>query len=228
VRYADVTYPAFIGHAAPATIFLVLIAFQIRRDGLFRPHDAKILSWEKVFFAAAQWIWVFWGSAMAVWDKISGEFVDFRVTPKGEAVSKRLPVRVIAPYAVLAALALAPILLVDDVREAKGFYILGLINAAIYTALFMIIVLHHFREGKISVWSLGASEALQCTLALCLALLAGSALWMRGTESVAALSIGLEPLQVVDTQFIVSGAATGPPGTVRYFFDFEWNPDDNL
>lgn len=222
VRYANVTYPQFILHAAPATIFLIFIAFQIRRDGLFRPHDAKILSWEKVYFAAAQWIWVFWGSAMAIWDRITGGFVDFRVTPKGDAVKAMLPARVIAPYAILAFLALAPILLVDDVSEAKGFYILGLINAVLYISLFMIIVVRHFREGEISIWTQGASGAAYCSIAVILAILAGSAAWMRGPESVLALSIGIEPVHVVQTKFVVSGAGSAPPGTLKYFFDIGW------
>lgn len=222
IRYANVTYPAFIAHAAPATLFLVLIAFQIRRDGMFRPYDAKILSWEKVYFPAAQWIWVLSGSLMAVWDWINGGFVDFRVTPKGDAIQKRLPVRVIAPYAVLALLAILPILLLDDVADAKGFYLLGLINAAIYLSLFVIIVIHHFREGEISLWSFGGAELLQCSAMVALVMLAAAALWLRGPESVAALSIGIEPVRVVESKFIVSGAGTGPPGKLKYVFEFGW------
>jgi cellulose synthase (UDP-forming) len=83
LRFADVTYPAFVGHGLPATIALLWIAAEIRRDGLFRPLDGKVLSWEKVLFVFVQWPWVLWGCLMAVRDKLTGRFVDFRVTPKG-------------------------------------------------------------------------------------------------------------------------------------------------
>ncbi len=222
IRYADVTYPAFLAHVLPATLFLVVIAFMIRRDRLFRPIDAKILGWEKAYFASAQWFWVLLGCAMAIWDRITGKFVDFRVTPKGEAVTNRMPVRVIAPYAVLAAGALLPILLVSDVEDAKGFYILSWINAVLYISLFFVIVMRHRKERAIPIRHLGASGALQFTSAAVLAMLAGTAIWLRGTESVAALTAGLEPLHVTETKFVASGAGSGPPGSLKYLFNFGW------
>jgi cellulose synthase (UDP-forming) len=101
LRYADVTYPEFVLHAVPSVVLLTLIAFRIRHDGFFRPHDAPVISWEKALFLTLQWPWVFWGCAMAIRDKLTGSFVDFRITPKGTAAARSLPFKVLAVYTVL-------------------------------------------------------------------------------------------------------------------------------
>ncbi len=225
IRFANVTYPGFIAHAAPPVILLIWIAAQIQKDGLFRPTDAKVLSWEKALFATAQWPWVLWGTLMAVRDRITGEFVDFRITPKGEAVRTGLPLRAIAPHALLTVGALAPVVLVDQVQEAKGFYILSLVNVFLYLSLCLVILFHDQKENQIPMRDIGMRGALQYAAALVLFLVAGSALWVRSAESVYALTAGLEPLQVTETKFVVSGAGQGAPGTVKYTFGFDWTSE---
>lgn len=223
VRYADVTYPGFIGHAVPATLALILLVWVARRDGFFRPHDAKILSWEKILFAAAQWPWMFWGCAVAVWDRLTGRFVDFRITPKGDAVEARLPLRFLVPYAAIALFCMWPILTVDNVTNAAGFYILSLLNAALNVALVVVIVWHHLKNAGIG--ALTQPLVLGAQIALCFGLvgLGMMALWMRGPESLYALMLGLDAMHVVETQHIVSGAGRAPPGEVKYVFKLGWD-----
>ena len=223
MRFADVTYPGFLLHAIPPMIVLILIAYLVKRDGLFRPHDGKVLSWERVLFATAQWPWVLWGSLMAVRDWITGRFVDFRITPKGDAVVSHLPPRVILPYLLLASGAMLPVLLIDTVEEAKGFYLLSLLNAAIYTITFAVVTIQHLKENGINLRKFGFSELLQFATSTILVLTLSAAVWLRGVESIAALSIGIEPLHVTDTKFMVSGAGQAQPGTVRYVFDLYWD-----
>lgn len=223
LRYADVTYPAFIGHAIPPTLALILLVWVARRDGFFRPHDAKILSWEKILFAAAQWPWMFWGCTVAVWDRLTGRFVDFRITPKGDAVEARLPLRVLAPYVAIALFCMWPILTVDNVMNAAGFYILSLLNAALNVALVVVIVWHHLKNTGIR--ALTQPLVLGAQIALCFALLGLGimALWTRGPESLYALMLGLDAMHVVETQHIVSGAGRAPPGEVKYVFKLGWD-----
>jgi len=223
LRYADVTYPAFIGHAIPPTLALILLVWVARRDGFFRPCDAKILTWEKILFAAAQWPWMFWGCVVAIWDRLTGRFVDFRITPKGDAVEARLPLRILAPYAAIALFCLWPILTVDNVTNSAGFYILSLLNAALNIALVLVIVWHHVKNAGAKV--LVRPLVLMAQAALCVALvgLGATALWMRGTESLYALMLGLDAMHVVETQHIVSGAGRAPPGEVKYVFKLGWD-----
>lgn len=221
VRFADVTYPAFLGHSVPPMLVLIWIAYQVRRDGLFRPADAKVISWERALFPCAQWPWVLWGSLMAVRDRIAGGFVDFRITPKGaSAGSAELPFPVLAPYIVLALAAGLPVLLVDEVENAAGFYILSLVNAAIYASLVAVGIVHHLRENAIPILAHPVRRLLQGATIAGLAALVLASGWLRGMQGLHFVSAGLGPYQFVETRFVASGAGAGAPGELQYVFDF--------
>lgn len=220
LRYADVTYPEFVLHAAPAIVILTLIAYRIRRDGFFRPADAPVLSWEKALFLAMQWPWVFWGCAMAVRDWVTGTFVDFRITPKGAAAARSLPFRVLAVYTALALGATLPVLFSEELGNARGFLLLALLNAILYAVLVVVIVLRHmadtgalrFQSVPTSLTQIAAAAAVVATV------IAGFS--YRGIESVHALAFGLEPLQLVRVEYGIAGA--GHQATDRIYFI--WDP----
>lgn len=46
----NVTYPAFLAHFLPMSMFMILFAFFWRSTGAFRPYDAKLFSWEAMVF----------------------------------------------------------------------------------------------------------------------------------------------------------------------------------
>jgi len=223
VRFADVTYPAFIGHIFPTVFILTTIAFQIRRDGFFRPHDASVISWEKALFISLQWPWVLWGCLMALRDKVTGQFVDFRITPKGEAATRKLPAKVIAVYTTLALGCVLPVLLVRDIQEARGFYLLSVFNAILYTMVVVVIVSHHFRENGVDWRNQWRDAAVQFGSAVVVASLVLVALVLRAPESVHALSYGLKPFRLTSVEYVVSGAGSGKAGSIRYRFDPGWN-----
>ncbi|EFL88154.1 glycosyltransferase family 2 protein [Ahrensia sp. R2A130] len=225
IRFANVTYPAFLGHLLPTTVVLVLAAYQMRRDGLFRPLDAKVISWEKMLFPCAQWPWVLWGCLMAVADRITGRFVDFRITPKGTGEVDLLPLRVVLPYAVLAVGSLLPVLLFHDVREARGFYLLATVNALLYTALFAVILFKHWHENDIGWSTTPLHQIGQTSLAAGLVAMSVSAISQRGLDGLDALSKGLEPLVLTQTKFLASGAGRSPAGTVRIYFQPRWEKE---
>ncbi|MBW6506100.1 MAG: glycosyltransferase [Rhodobacteraceae bacterium] len=224
MRFADVTYPAFIGHSLPAVAVLTLFAFMLKWDGLMRPTDARVISWEKALFMSLQWPWVLWGCVMAVFDRLSGKFVDFRITPKGANVSRRLPARVLGVYVALALGCILPVLLVPGVHEARGFYLLLTFNAIIYTSIVGVIVVHHRKESG-TPWRQQARDTItQFGLAAALAVLAVSALVLRAPESAHALAFGLEPLRLTRAEYVVSGAGSKVGGPeVRFRFDPGWN-----
>lgn len=222
IRFAEVTFPAFMAHMLPSVLLLVFLAFRIRADGLFRPYDAKVLGWEKAVFAALQWPWVLLGCAMAVRDRVLGGFVDFRVTPKGEKVAAMVPWRVLAPYLALAVVSLLPVLLVENARDSAGFYIFALINAALYTSVFCIIVVNHHRENHIDPALPRARFAMQSGCVLGLAALISFGLYDRGNAALIALASTKGEIQLTHAQSVVAGAGQGAPGTVHYAYNTNW------
>ncbi|MEO1952687.1 MAG: N-acetylglucosaminyltransferase, partial [Thioclava sp.] len=222
MRFADVTYPAFIGHVLPAGTVTLIFAFMLRRDQFFRPHDAKIIAWEKALFVMMQWPWVLWGCVMAVYDRLSGKFVDFRITPKGEAASTMLPERIIAVYGGLALGALLPVLLVDNVIEARGFYLLSMFNAAFYFVLLSVIFGARARRVQIDWRGWPRDMAVQMGTLSVIVSLSFGALWLRGGESVYALMSGLKSVQLAKVEYIVSGAGMGAPGQAKFHVKPSW------
>lgn len=224
MRFADVTYPAFIGHSLPVVVVLTFFAFMLKWDGLMRPVDAHVISWEKSLFMSLQWPWVLWGCVMAVRDRLTGKFVDFRITPKGANVSRRLPAKVFGVYVALALGCILPVLFVPGVQEARGFYLLLTFNAIIYTAIVGVIVVHHRIESG-TPWRQQARDTLaQFGFAAALVVMAGAALVLRAPESIHALAFGLEPLRLTRAEYVVSGAGSNSGGaTIRFRFDPGWN-----
>ena len=223
MRFADVTYPAFLGHMLPSAVLMLLFAYEMKRDGFFRPFDAKIISWERALFVCLQWPWVLWGCLMALRDKITGKFVDFRITPKGEMAKPRLPKKIVALYGALALGCLIPVVLFSNVQEARGFYLLLLMNAVLYGANVIVIVVHHFRENRIAWREQRGDFLLQAgAMAMIIALFAVS-LDLRGMQGLHALSTGLEPLRLTRIEFVVAGAGQGGPGQMDFRFAPGWN-----
>ncbi|CUH67529.1 Cellulose synthase 1 [Thalassovita gelatinovora] len=209
IRFADVTYPAFLGHSLPAVGVMILFAYAMKRDGFFRPRRAKVLAWEKALFVMLQWPWVLWGCVMAVRDRITGKFVDFRITPKGAQAENLLPGKIIAVYAALALGALIPVLLVTDVTEARGFYLLSLVNAVLYCILLSVALVAQLkRAGRNKPLKRKILRRDFSALSLIMVLL-GGAVTLRGQESLHALAVGLQPMKVVKVEYIVSGAGMG-------------------
>jgi len=150
VTFANVSFLDFLMYALPAEIILVLLAYQWKANGWFRPHNARVFSWEGILFLHARWPWTLAGSLVAIYDRIRGGFVDFRVTPKSKDGVTHLPARI---YFVYCALALAPglsVILCTDVMFATGFYFFGLINCSIYSILLVVIVYKHAEENNLT------------------------------------------------------------------------------
>ncbi|AKS46938.1 cellulose synthase (UDP-forming) [Octadecabacter temperatus] len=225
VRFVGVTYPAFIAHVLPSIAVLVWLAYLIRADGFFRPFDAKVLGWEKALFAALQWPWVLWGCLMATWDKLSGKFVDFRVTPKGEAASSVVSWSVLLPYFALALGSLVPVLLATNVQDAAGFYIFALINAVIYTSLFAIIIVNHLRENPSRQYQLSKHALAQFAAVAVLGGAIGYGLVMQGRDAAIALATTSGDLQFLQSGYVVAGAGQGNYGNLHVSYNSNWFSD---
>ncbi|SNX71322.1 cellulose synthase (UDP-forming) [Cereibacter ovatus] len=223
IRYVGVTWPGFVAHAAPAALALTLLALCLKRDGLFRPVDAPVVSWEKALFLPLQWPWVVWGCLAALRDRLTGRFVDFRITPKGEAASRRIPPKITLVYLGLALGCVLPVFLARDLQEARGFLLLSLVNAALYGVLVAVMVWQHLRHAAADWRGQVADLAVQggALAAIGALVVAGGA--MRGLESLDALAYGLQPLELTRVEFAVSGAGSGGEPIKRFRFAPAWN-----
>ncbi len=228
LHYANVTYPEFVIHAAPAVIMLTLIAFRIRHDGFFRPYRAPILSWEKALFLPLQWPWVFWGCAMAIRDKLTGTFVDFRITPKGAAAAKSLPRRVLVVYTLLALGATLPVLFSEDLANARGFLLLALINAVLYASVVLVIVIRHIIDTRALHRQPLTDSVFQISAALLVLVSVALGFTWRGMEGAHALAFGLEPLQLVRAEYGIAGAGFSATDRIKFVWDPGWVNRTNI
>jgi cellulose synthase/poly-beta-1,6-N-acetylglucosamine synthase-like glycosyltransferase/beta-mannanase len=136
----------FYSHVAPEMVALVATVLWLGSLDCLRPRRAKALSWEIVIFQLIRWPWVLLGCAHAIGGRIAGREFGFKVTPKGRTGVLPLPVKVVAPYLLLALISAIPTLLDLDAGEASGYRTLALINAGLYLTASVAIVALHVRE----------------------------------------------------------------------------------
>jgi len=160
----------FINHALLpgfATLALVMLA---RSQGLLRPSDAKVISWEGSLFHLARWPWAVIGLAQAVIGAVMRRTLNFRVTPKGASRPLPLPFRVILPYVVLSVVSSITLFTIPDPGRAGGYYVFAITNAFIYTIVGTVVVFVHRAENPGLDWRgmrlHGAALGVCATLAM--------------------------------------------------------------
>lgn len=221
-NYADVTFWDFQLHMLPLAVVLVALAYFWRSTGLFRPRDAKVISWEGAAFMFLRWPWSLMGVAAALWDFVTGSREEFKITPKGGSHDNRLPLRVLVPYFVLAAAAALPVWLVEVPGTAAGFYIYNLINAAIYLGLIFLILIMHGRENKVSMIPNNLPGLSILAGVVVVAGLMLGAIYQNSAKGVAAIMTGVTVLSFTETLFQVAGAGKGS-GEPIIRYRFEWH-----
>jgi cellulose synthase/poly-beta-1,6-N-acetylglucosamine synthase-like glycosyltransferase len=221
--FHNVTYPQFLLHFAPQSIVLLILSYRWRATGSYRPFDAPVVSWEHIFYNFARWPWAVAGVLAALRDWIAGSVVDFRITPKGGSEVDPLPIRVWAPYAVLSIVSALPVVLVENAREAQGFYVFALIHAVIYAVLVLIILVQHARENTVRAAGWGYRTALASTFAAII-VLTGLGTVRNGLEGVATLAIGTGRLSLFTETYSIAGAGLGEGGLRKIQFDPRWLP----
>ncbi len=221
-NFVAVTYPDFLSHYLPQAVLLIVLAYRWRSSGTFRPYDAKVLSFEMTLFLFARWPWALAGTLAALRDWSTGSFVDFRVTPKGSSDVDPLPLRVLAPYGILAVLSILPVLLIPDASDSsRGFYIFAIVNAAIYTVLLLVIVVQHARENTVRYQARLYRPLLVGSLIMLVAL-PGVAAMERGRDGIEALTWGTTRFTLFEERFSVAGAGIGGRNLRKTTFNPHW------
>jgi cellulose synthase/poly-beta-1,6-N-acetylglucosamine synthase-like glycosyltransferase len=220
--FVNVSYPDFLLHFAPLSLMLIAFAFFWRATDTFRPHDAKLFGWEGIAFIFLRWPWSFIGSLAAVRDVLSGSFVDFRITPKGNQDKPLLPFLVMAPYLLLSGLSVCAMIFGREGSAAQGFYIFAAINGLIYAALTILVMAGHALENGLSLLprSVGGSFTAACAVLIFAS--GGLALRDHGTGAIEALSHGQPFVSFTETKFAVAGAGLGGGKTKIVKFRLQW------
>lgn len=224
-RFVNVTYVAFFTHILPFSLTLLGLAYWWRSTGLFRPANAKILSWEGVAFLFLRWAWSLLGSLAALWDLATGSYVDFRITPKGKKHTEAIPFRVIAPYVFLASLSAGCAWFVKDAGAAGGFYIFNLVTAAANGALILLVLIRHADENHCPLMPANwAGTASMLSVVMIVALMSG-ANSANGLKGLAAMNVGITAFTLTET--VSSPAGAGKPHTSTVVFRPKWQGFSN-
>jgi len=115
-----------------------------------------------------------------------------------------------------------PVLFVENARFASGFYVLALLNAAIYTLIFALVLVKHQRENRVRGFgSFYKPVAALCAVALVVLPLAGA--YKNGLRGVDALMFGLPYFSLTQRTFPVAGAGQGGAGVWTIKFKPHWH-----
>ncbi|MCC0033586.1 MAG: glycosyltransferase [Brucellaceae bacterium] len=163
----NVTFPQFVLHFAPLSAWLLLMAYWWRATGTYRPANVPIISWESMMFLLVQWPWSLLGTLYAIRDRITGKFVDFRITPKGSKEDKALPLRVLMPYMTISLISGSATALLGSDAAVWGFRIFAAVNAVAYALVVIVLVALHYREsGHTPRLAIYSAPALLAAIAL--------------------------------------------------------------
>jgi cellulose synthase (UDP-forming) len=215
-RFVQVTYVDYLLHILPLALTILGLAYWWRATGLFRPADAKIISWEGIAFLFLRWPWALFGSIAAIWDFITGSHVDFRITPKGVKSGKPVPFRVIAPYVVLAMMSAGCAWAIAAPGSAGGFYIFNLVTAAVLGVLVLVILILHAHENQCRVLPLNMPGlAAMVSIVAIVALMTG-AIRTNGLKGLAAMNTGITAFTLTETLYSPAGAGRPHSTIIRF------------
>ena len=145
-----IEYLPFVVFASLLSLSNLLPALLLKRQGILRPVDARIISWEAPLFTLARFPFVFAGILNGILSVLLSRQLDFRVTPKGDRRQAPLPFRALLPYAVISILSSLAVIVLANRTSARGYYFLALSTALLLALVIGVIVVLHQQE---SGWS---------------------------------------------------------------------------
>ena len=226
VNYVNAPYPLFLLHVSPISLIWIVIPWRLRAAGVNRPRDGRVFAWETLLFILARWPWFFAGSLAGLRDWATASFVDFRVTPKGRSAASPVPMRVLAPYAVISLISALTPLAIHHVGNARGYYMFTTCNALLYAALTLTIVTVHCREVGVALLGGSAKVVAPALLAALLFVPPVAAAATRGAEGLEALAFGVGRVTFSEYVYAVAGAGQGRVGVRRIRFAIHWARED--
>ncbi|OGC51659.1 hypothetical protein A2W32_01270 [candidate division WWE3 bacterium RBG_16_37_10] len=143
-----VVYFSFLIHSWIYTTTILASIFWLKKTGCLWPKDAKIVSWEAVFFQIVRWPWVFLGCLYGFAGVLIKKEFNFKVTPKGESAKSVLTLNVLLPYIILVSIGLLFSILISNSKYAAGYYYFAILNTVLYGISIAVIILNHIYESR--------------------------------------------------------------------------------
>lgn len=148
ISFARVGYAEFLIWSAMPTIASLLVIFWIKRQGLLRPPNAKVLGWEVVLFQLARWPWVVSAVIDAAKCTFNKATLEWKITPKGKGDAPDIQLSMLTPYLLIIGGSLIGTVLHPRSAYTTGYLYLTIFNVVSYLALLWTIVLCHKVENK--------------------------------------------------------------------------------
>ena len=145
--WINVSYVVFLLHWWSISVWLVLMAFLLRRRGLLRPRNAPIFSWENWLYSLTRWPFIAWGIGSAVRYRLRPRAVTFKVTPKGSGGLEVFPGRLILPYALISVGSSCAALVGEAKPETAGYAFLSILTGTTYALVSVTVPALHAGEA---------------------------------------------------------------------------------
>jgi cellulose synthase (UDP-forming) len=152
VPFAHVGYAEFLGWSAPPTLSAMAVILWIKKQGLLRPANAKILSWEMVLFQLARWPWVVCAIIDAVKCSMTKTTLDWKITPKAQADKPAIPVSMFVPYIIIVIASSIVGVVHPDSPYIGGYLYLTIFNILTYVLLIATIAVCHHCESQPAIY----------------------------------------------------------------------------
>jgi cellulose synthase (UDP-forming) len=140
-------YPHFLALNFIQVLLALLPCLWLRSQGLLRPYDARLFTWEVWLFEITRGPWIMLGVISSVFDHLFHRTSIFRITRK-DGTTPALSAIFLSPYLLLAALSVGLAVVVPTAGDAQGYYLLILLSATVFAlAALAVVVLSKQETG---------------------------------------------------------------------------------
>ena len=146
--FAHVLYLEFLFIAIWPSIIALIVVHWLKRQGLLRPANAKVLGWEGICFELARWPWVVWALIDAFRVTISKSHLTWRITPKAAKSRTAVPIRFLIPYLLIIFFCVVAAVVHEPNPATRGYFWFTLFNAVCYVVLLTVILYFNARESR--------------------------------------------------------------------------------
>lgn len=145
-NFLSVPLHEFLWIAIPSASTFLLIAFWFKRQGLCRPKNIAVISWEDVLFQFARWPWVLMALFASLGETILGLSGSFGLTPKGDSEQKGESVVITFPFVVIIALLFMVLISSPYNQDLAGYRFMLRIMVIVYAFLVLSVHILHLSE----------------------------------------------------------------------------------
>jgi cellulose synthase (UDP-forming) len=145
--FMNINFWAFFFASLGPTGFCICVADWLRKQGLLRPHNARLISWETALFPIARWPIVLWAIIDAFKMTYFRNRRIWKVTPKKKE-DTALPLRILVPYLTLIGVSFLAAFCFPPNSHTVYYYAFNILNGLEYIFLLGLIHLFNRKERR--------------------------------------------------------------------------------